>query len=195
MAKRKVKKLPKVLSKSDLKNFLGTFNPETKTGFRNLLFFKIALATGMRCQEILDMTYESLYESDGEVWYQLQKSKSGEQANIYIPQDLLKEIDKLSKLYKHRRHGYLFTTCAGKRISDRYLRRVANEKGVQAGVPFTVTPHVCRSTAASHLLNECGDITIVQEFLRHANIANTMIYTKVNPVRVKRAVQDMKLYE
>ena len=52
-------------------------------------------------------------------------------------------------------------------------------------------PHVLRHTAATELLERCGDLRVVQEFLGHASPATTQIYTQVTPGRMADAVRLM----
>jgi integrase/recombinase XerC len=51
---------------------------------------------------------------------------------------------------------------------------------IQAGLPTGVHPHMLRHSAASHLLQSSGDLRAVQEYLGHANISTTQIYTKLD---------------
>lgn len=53
------------------------------------------------------------------------------------------------------------------------------------------TPHRWRHHAATALMEETGDLRLVQEFLRHSSPAVTSIYTQVNPQRLAAAVTRM----
>ncbi|HEX9888003.1 MAG TPA: tyrosine-type recombinase/integrase [Nitriliruptorales bacterium] len=64
--------------------------------------------------------------------------------------------------------------------SAKYLRRGVGEVGVAAGLGH-LTPHQLRHTCAILLLNAGARPHEVRDWLRHASLATTDIYTHVNP--------------
>ena len=59
------------------------------------------------------------------------------------------------------------------------LKRMAHDAGIKG-----VHPHAFRRAAATHMLGSGGDIRAIQEFLGHARISTTQIYTTLSNEKV-----------
>ena len=74
----------------------------------------------------------------------------------------------------------LFVSLRGKRISARSVQQRLRHWALRQGLDTHVHPHMLRHSFATHLLESSGDLRAVQEFLGHADISTTQIYTNLD---------------
>lgn len=72
----------------------------------------------------------------------------------------------------------LFPSNRGEPISRARLHRMMKDYGEKAGLPADKQHfHVLKHSIATHLLDAGAELRFVQDWLGHANIQNTVIYT------------------
>ncbi|PWH06727.1 recombinase XerC [Brachybacterium endophyticum] len=79
----------------------------------------------------------------------------------------------------------LFLGARGARIGDRAVRTLVDRHAREAGIHRHTTPHTLRHTAATHLVEGGADLRSVQDFLGHASLGTTQIYTHVSAERLR----------
>jgi len=84
--------------------------------------------------------------------------------------------------------SWLLQQARGRRpVHRRIVEGMTQRWGVRAEVP-TCIPHRFRHTVATRLLEEGVDIRVIREILAHADINDTMLYTKVANVQIASAM-------
>ena len=74
----------------------------------------------------------------------------------------------------------LFLGWRGTRLTARSVQLRIKRRGLLTGASANMHPHMLRHCCASHLLQSSQDLRGVQEFMGHASIAATQIYTQLD---------------
>lgn len=86
----------------------------------------------------------------------------------------------------NRDGGRVFLSRTGRPLTRMALWRIVRDNAKAAGIPPS-HPHLLRHSFATHLLGGGADLRAVQEFLGHADISTTEIYTHLEPGRLRAA--------
>lgn len=160
--------------------------------------FKLLATTGMRRQELVDLTWEQI---DLE-WNTIRIYGKGNKERVLplhpIVLPLIQEFrEKLEPSQLHPKEP-VFTNYLGESIDPRGLHRIFKEILQHAGLPpHRFTLHHLRHTFATLLLRtQAGatkvDITTLQELLGHESLATTSIYTHVDLEQKKQAIDSLR---
>lgn len=156
---------------------------------RDIAIYFLFLDTGIRISELVGL---NLRDFDFESHCFGVIRKGGNYQKIYMSdqcEEYIKEyIDIRESRYKpDHEENALFIGVNGKRLTVRAIQK-QTQKYVAASLPRKpdkVTPHKFRSTYATSLLEQTGDIKLVSELLGHANVTTTEKYAKYNNEKLK----------
>lgn len=136
---------------------------------RNCLCLMLALKTGARAQELLNLTHSSLNPAEQTVL--IQGLKGSNDREIPLPPPLFKRLQNYSQALSANKVPH---TEEDKRlfpISYNRLRQIWQDYR-----PVSKKFHALRHTFAIQLYKKTKDIRLVQVALGHRNVMNTMIY-------------------
>ena len=179
------KKLPRVLSETDVETLLSIPDPEQPLGLRDKAMLELLYATGMRVSELVGLETSQLRLEFGFVVVRGKGDKErvvpvGEQAESWLNRYLREVRPRCAK----GRHDRVFVNRFGRALSRqgfwKKLRQYCHQAGIEA-----VSPHVIRHSFATHLLENGADLRSVQMMLGHADISTTQIYTHIHQQRLK----------
>ena len=174
---KKEKKLPKVLSKAEIKIlFDATLN------LKHRCALMLGYSCGMRVSEVANLKVMDLHVE--RLVVNIKQSKGRKDRSVPLSIKMVDELERYKKQY--RPYEWLFEnpTRDGP-IHARTLQNVFNESVRKAGITQHATFHSLRHSYATHLMESGVDIRIIQELLGHASSKTTEIYTHVSRVTLQ----------
>jgi integrase/recombinase XerC len=190
------KTLPKALSVDDAQALAGFLPDGSDAALRDHAMVELMYSCGLRRAELvsLDVQYLRTPSYESRSWLDLANAevqvigKGSKRRAVPVGAKAVQALRAwlavrerlLRPSSSEDARAALFLGARGERIgaSVVHARMVALSR--QAGIAAKVHPHVLRHSAASHLLQSSGDLRAVQEFLGHANIGTTQIYTRLD---------------
>jgi len=182
------KKLPTVLSVTDIENILSAPDVNTPRGLRDKVMLEVLYATGLRVSELVQLKVSNV---NLEVGYLRTFGKGnkeriipmGDQARQFLEQYIEKGRPKFLK--GNEQTGDLFLSNRGRGMSRQMFWQIIRKYAKSGNVQGPVSPHSVRHAFATHLLERGADLRSVQQMLGHSDISTTQIYTHVLKERMK----------
>ncbi len=184
--------LPHVLSVAQVESLLsqpdGRSTPEGK---RDKAMLELLYATGMRVTEIITLNVEDINLDDG---YVRCFGKGSKERIIPFHERALKSLliymSEGRNLLTSANERALFVNRRGQRLTRQGFWVILKNYARAIGIESEITPHTIRHSVATHLL-QSGKMNLreLQEFLGHANIATTQIYTHLTSEHVRRVYE------
>ncbi len=175
--------VPRALQVEDLTRFLRAARARGPAWDAAAMLFVLA---GLRIGEVQRLRWEDV---EGQ-WLRVD-GKGGHERVVPIHPRVWAALRRLENEGIRSRWVFPSPNDLSRPVSDGTIRKHMTLAGESAGL--TLTPHVLRHSFATALLEQCGDVRVVQDALGHASLATTQIYTKVRPARMADAVKGLKL--
>lgn len=187
--------LPAVLSAAQAEQLLTTATIAADDGsaaaLRDVAMFELLYSTGIRVSELVGIDLQDINMTSRTVRV-LGKGAKERVVPFGIPAQtaLTQWLDEgRPALAQSHSHSAVFLGVRGKRLDQRVVR--ASLERMLRHLPDLpdISPHALRHSAATHLLEGGADLRVVQEFLGHASLATTQIYTHVSVERLREVYQ------
>lgn len=179
------KKLPHFLSREEMERLLKAPDPRKPSGIRDRAILECLYATGIRVSEITGLQTANLHLDNA---FLKVSGKGGKERVVPVGKKALEAMGKYLERVRpslNPRTGHVFLGRSGRGLTRQYLWQIIRRYAKLAGISKTITPHTFRHSFATHLLEGGADLRVVQEFLGHADIATTQIYTHVSRDHLK----------
>lgn len=181
--------LPKPLSEEDVQRLLEEpFKSDSPEGLRDGAMMELLYASGLRVSEMINLNVRDV-NVDEQYLRCMGKGSKERVVPLY---------DRVVNVVQHyvtngrpefldpdnRNEPALFLNRHGDRLTRQGFWLILKSHAVNAGIVQTITPHTLRHSFATHLLAGGASLRNVQEFLGHASIATTQIYTHITSERI-----------
>ncbi|MCL6593460.1 MAG: site-specific tyrosine recombinase XerD [Alicyclobacillus sp.] len=188
MNPRVEKRLPRVLTESEVERLLMAPDSRTPAGARDKAMLELLYATGIRVSELVSVRLTDINLSTG---FLRCFGKGGKERIVPIGEVACRAM--LDYLQFARRHllkvpsDAAFLNHHGHPMSRQGFWKILKKYARSANIQKEITPHTLRHSFATHLLQRGADLRAVQEMLGHADISTTQIYTHVTRSHLQEA--------
>lgn len=172
-----------ILSEAEKERRLSAKNPSSQryaNAVRNLAIIELLFATGIRVSELcaLKTTNLDLETKVIKVFGKGNKERTVHYGNPSAEKAILRYMKKVHTPKNPKE--YIFQSNNGNHISSQTIRNIVKKIGKSAKIKTPITPHYFRHSFATLLLEEGVDLRYIQQFLGHASITTTQIYTHIS---------------
>ena len=181
------KPLPDIVKGSEIEEALKNFHEDEEQSPLAPLIVEMLYTLGIRRAELVGLNDSDISFTKGEIKVTGKRSK---QRVVPVPQKLLEAIKKW-QAYRNREEimpeeEKPLLVVKGKRITPNQVYRIVN-KALEGSTARKKSPHALRHSFASGMLNGGAEIDSVREFLGHASLSTTQIYTHITLSEIKKA--------
>ncbi len=185
-----VKKLPQILTGSEVELLLSQPDCSTLKGYRDKAMLELLYATGIRVSELIQLNLNHINLDLGFI-----RCTSGEKERmIPLYPAAIKAVSDYCRLARKmlvtsKSEKALFVNLSGERMTRQGFWKLIKNYQESANIRKEITPHTLRHSFAAHLLENGADLRSIQEMLGHADISSTQIYSRMIQENMKKTYQ------
>ena len=167
---RKKQKLPKVLSKEEVKTLIHSTN-----NIKHRCIVSLLYSAGLRRSELINLKLEDI--DSKRMLIHIRDAKRGKDRYTLLSKNTLHDLRQYYKAWKPK--SYLFEGPKCKPYTGSSVEKIVKRAALKASILKKVTPHMLRHSFATHLLESGTDLRHIQTLLGHDSSKTTEIYTHV----------------
>ncbi len=157
--------------------------------------------TGLRIREACRLELSDLSAQRGRI--RVREGKGGKDRYVPLAPPMLEDLRRFWRRHQHRRWLFPGLQCPWKSLKEAPAARASkaaapmSESAVQnafrlalaeSGLKKAATPHTLRHSYATHLLEEGVSLRLISQYLGHASLETTVIYTHLTALSESQAV-------
>jgi site-specific recombinase XerD len=154
---------------------------KSRHGARNHAMILIAYRHGLRASEVTGLRVSDLDLNAGTIYCRRAK---GSRSSLHpLKPDEVAALEKLLRQRKPRTSDYMFQSERAEKLTRSAFWRIVSQAGDRARLAVTAYAHQLRHACGYYLANKGCDLRLIQDYLGHKQIQNTVRYTALNPAR------------
>ena len=167
---RKQHKLPKVISKEEVKQIIDNTN-----NIKHRCIVSLLYSAGLRRGELLNLKIGDI--DSKRMLIRVNGAKGNKDRYTLLGTSVLLDLRKYYLEWKPAE--YLFEGARRSRYSAGSVIKIIKRAANKAAIDKNITPHMLRHSFATHLLEAGTDLRYIQVLLGHSSSKTTEIYTYV----------------
>ena len=176
---RKHGRLPVIVAEGTMDKLLDGYEfGDDFSGIRNSVIIEMLYTTGMRRAELTGLKDADVDLQGATVRV---TGKRNKQRIIPLLKPVTKRLEEYIKVrnecFPVRQESWFFIGNKGNKLYDKYVYNIVRKYLAMVTTIEKKSPHILRHSFATHMLNRGADLNSIKEFLGHANLSATQIYT------------------
>ncbi|MBW6499991.1 MAG: tyrosine-type recombinase/integrase [Bacteroidales bacterium] len=173
------KRLPVFVGEEALDKLLDEYEFGNEyEGILNRTIIEMLYVTGMRRSELTGLKEGDVDLAGAEVKV---TGKRNKQRIIPLVRPFIARLEEYIRARKNNgadnKGEWFFITGRGNKLYDKYVYNIVKNYLAMVTTIEKKSPHILRHTFATHMLNRGADLNSIKEFLGHANLSATQVYT------------------
>jgi len=183
------KQLPRgVLTPSEARKILHAPDVKTVIGYRNRTILEILYSSGIRKDEVINLTLADVDYHDG--FLRIMEGKGKKDRIVPLGKIACRYLENYIKsvrpdLIKNPYNNHLFLSLRGNRLSKNMVWELVKKYAKKARIKKNVHPHTFRHSCATAMLKNKADLRTIQKLLGHTSLTSTQVYTHLSITDLK----------
>lgn len=154
---------------------------KSRHGVRNHAMILLAYRHGLRASELVGLRVSDLDLHARTIYCRRAK---GSRSSVHpMKADEVAALDKLARDRQLKPTEYVFQSERAEQMSRSAFWRIVAKAGDRAELPVKAYAHQLRHACGYYLANKGYDLRLIQDYLGHKQIQNTVRYTALNARR------------
>ena len=182
------KRQPKAIPVKDVMKLIGTRIPDQPEirWRRDIAMLELLYASGMRRAELVGINVSDVEFTDRRIRV---IGKGNNERLVFFNKATAEALKAYLRVRPRCKDGALFVSRQGRRLSYQQVGRIFETYVTLSGLEGKITPHTMRHSIATHLHKSGVDLMTIKEFLGHASIQTTQIYSQMEAEHVRRSLE------
>lgn len=188
---KKEQRLPKIIQASEINEMMELANGQEPEIIQERAILELFYSTGIRLSELTNLNLKDIQIHQNQISVLGKGSKQrivplGDKALDAVKAHLKIRSQLFTEKSSNEAKNALFLSAGGDRIYPRMVQRIIRKYLLKVSEVTQKSPHTLRHSFATHMLDAGADIRLIKEFLGHANLASTQVYTHTSVERLQK---------